>query len=154
MTGTERTILVVDDDASILDMTEDLLGHAGYAVTKARSGSDALSKTEDRDYDVVLTDLQMPGMDGIDLLAKIRERHPDTPVILMTAFGTIQSAVRAMRAGAFDFVTKPFTADEVLAPIERAFERRALEEENRRLRRAVARASSFGELVGSSPAMN
>ncbi len=149
-----RSILVVDDDPSILDMTEDLLTEAGFEVTKCGSGEEALELAEERDWDVVLSDLQMPGIDGLDLLAEMRERRPHTPIILMTAFGTIQVAVSAMRAGALDFVTKPFQAEELLVSLERAFERRALEEENRRLRRAVARVSSFGELVGKSPAMN
>ena len=149
-----RSILVVDDDPSILDMTEDLLTEAGFDVTKCGSGAEALALADEKDWDVVLSDLQMPGTDGLDLLAGMRERRPETPVILMTAFGTIQAAVTAMRAGALDFVTKPFQSEELLVSLERAFERRALEDENRRLRRAVARLSSFGELVGKSPAMN
>ncbi len=150
----KRSVLVVDDDVSILDMTEDLLTEAGFEVTKCGSGEEALALADERDWDVVLSDLQMPGIDGLDLLAEMRERRPDTPVIIMTAFGTIQAAVKAMRGGALDFVTKPFQADELLISLERAFVRRALEEENRRLRRAVGRVSSFGELVGKSPAMN
>ncbi len=153
-TAVPKSILVVDDDESILDMTEDLLTEAGFEVTKCGSGTEALSLADDRDWDVVLSDLQMPETNGLELLAAMRERRPDTPVILMTAFGTIQSAVQAMRGGALDFVTKPFQADELLVSLERAFERRVLEEENRRLRRAVARVSSFGELVGKSQAMN
>ncbi|MAG31259.1 MAG: Fis family transcriptional regulator [Deltaproteobacteria bacterium] len=149
-----KSILVVDDDQSILDMTEDLLCEAGMQVTKSSSGEEALALAAERDWDVVLSDLQMPGIDGLDLLSEMRRRRPNTPVIIMTAFGTIQSVVDAMRAGALDFVTKPFGADELLVSLERAFERRALEEENRRLRQAVARTSSFGELVGKSPAMN
>jgi two-component system response regulator HydG len=149
-----RSILVVDDDPSILDMTEDLLTEAGFEVTKCESGEKALAHADERDWDVVLTDLQMPGIDGLDLLAAMREKRPDTPVVLMTAFGTIQTAVAAIRGGALDFVTKPFQSDELLVSLERALERRALEEENRRLRRAVARTSSFGELDGKSPAMN
>ena len=149
-----RRVLVVDDDPSILAMTEDLLSEAGFAVGKCGSGKEALEKIREQDFDVVLTDLQMPGVDGLDLLAAVREQCPDTPVIIMTAFGTIQAAVDAMRAGALDFVTKPFRAGELLVSLERAFERRALEQENRVLRRAVARTSAFGELVGKSPAMN
>ncbi len=150
----QRSVLVVDDDVSILDMTEDLLTEAGFEVTKCSSGEEALALADERDWDVVLSDLQMPGIDGLDLLAQMRERRPDTPVVLMTAFGTIQSAVKAMRSGALDFVTKPFQAEELLISLERAFVHRALEEENRRLRRAVGRVSAFGELVGKSPAMN
>ncbi|MFK7898740.1 MAG: sigma-54-dependent transcriptional regulator [Myxococcota bacterium] len=149
-----RSVLIVDDDPAILDMTEDLLTEAGFQVTKCTSGEQALEAGQHQEWDVVLSDLQMPGISGLELLAALRERHPDTPVIIMTAFGTIQSAVEAMRAGALDFVTKPFRADELLLSLERGFERRALEEENRSLRRAVARASSFGELVGKSSAMN
>jgi two-component system response regulator AtoC len=150
----KRSVLVVDDDVSILDMTEDLLTEAGFEVTKCGSGEEALALADERDWDVVLSDLQMPGIDGLDLLAEMRERRPETPVVIMTAFGTIQAAVKAMRGGALDFVTKPFQAEELLISLERAFVRRALEDENRRLRRAVGRVSSFGELVGKSPAMN
>ncbi len=149
-----RKVLVVDDDPSILTMTEDLLTEAGFEVGKCASGREALDRLQAQEWDVVLTDLQMPGVDGLELLAAVREQSPDTPVIIMTAFGTIQSAVDAMRAGALDFVTKPFRAGELLISLERAFERRALEQENRALRRAVARSSAFGELVGKSPAMN
>ncbi len=149
-----RKVLVVDDDPSILTMTEDLLSEAGFEVGKCGSGREALERIHAHEWDVVLSDLQMPGVDGLELLAAVREHSPDTPVIIMTAFGTIQSAVDAMRAGALDFVTKPFRAGELLISLERAFERRALEQENRALRRAVARTSSFGELVGKSPAMN
>ncbi len=149
-----RRVLVVDDDPSILTMIEDLLSEAGFEVGKCSSGREALERIREHDWDVVLTDLQMAGIDGLELLAGVREHNPDTPVIVMTAFGTIQSAVDAMRAGALDFVTKPFRAGELILSLERAFERRALEQENRVLRRAVARTSAFGELVGKSPAMN
>ncbi len=149
-----RRVLVVDDDPSILTMIEDLLSEAGFEVGKCSSGREALERIREHDWNVVLTDLQMAGIDGLELLAGVREHNPDTPVIVMTAFGTIQSAVDAMRAGALDFVTKPFRAGELILSLERAFERRALEQENRVLRRAVARTSAFGELVGKSPAMN
>jgi CheY-like chemotaxis protein len=106
-----RKVLVVDDDPSILTMTEDLLTEAGFEVGKCGSGREALDRIHAHEWDVVLTDLQMPGVDGLELLSAVREQSPDTPVIIMTAFGTIQSAVDAMRAGALDFVTKPFRAD-------------------------------------------
>jgi DNA-binding NtrC family response regulator len=152
--GAARCVLVVDDDAAILEMAEDLLTDAGFAVRTAHSAAEALAFAHDHDCDAVLTDIQMPGKDGLELLAELRELRPDTPVVLMTAFGSIRSAVAAMRAGALDYVTKPFESEELLVSLERAFERRELETENRRLRRAVERASSFGELVGKSPAMN
>jgi DNA-binding NtrC family response regulator len=148
------SILVVDDDDAILDMVQDLLTDAGFAVRTADSAEDALALAREYECDAVLTDIQMPGKDGLELLAELRALRPDTPVVLMSAFGSIRSAVAAMRAGALDYVTKPFEAEDLLVALERALERRELEEENRRLRRAVGRATSFGELVGKSPAMN
>jgi DNA-binding NtrC family response regulator len=149
-----RSVLVVDDDTAILDMVDDLLVDAGFEVRTARSVDHALASAREHEPDAVLTDIQMPGRDGLELLAELRALRPDTPVILMTAFGSIRSAVASMRAGALDYVTKPFESEELLVALERAFERREIEEENRRLRRAVERATSFGELVGKSSAMN
>ena len=149
-----RSVLVVDDDRAILDMAEDLLTDAGFEVRTAPSAEEALVTAREQECDAVLTDIQMPGKDGLELLAELRALRPDTPVVLMTAFGSVRSAVAAMRAGALDYVTKPFDSEELLVALERAFERRELEEENRWLRRAVERATSFGELVGKSPAMN
>ena len=111
-------------------------------------------RSRERDFDAVLSDIRMPGKDGVALLGELREARPETPVILMTAFGSIDSAVEAMRDGAFDYITKPFKRGAVLAALERAFERRALEQENRRLRRALDRTTSFGDLIGASPAMH
>ena len=95
----------------------------------------------------------MAGKTGIEMVGELRQLRPETPVVLMTAFGSIDSAVESMRAGAFDYITKPFEPDAVLLTLERAIERRTLEEENRRLRRAVDQTSSFGDLIGESPAM-
>ena len=148
------SILVVDDDPAILDMLEDLLTEADYQVSIAKSAGEAIEIAAHEEPDLVLTDLQMPGKDGLELLAELRKLRPSTPVLIMTAFGSIRSAVAAIRAGALDYVTKPFDRDELLVALERALERRSLEDENRRLRRAVERASSFGELEGKSPQMN
>jgi DNA-binding NtrC family response regulator len=147
------TILVVDDDAPMRDMLVSLVEEAGYQAAAAGSADEAVERAREQEYDAILSDIRMPGKDGIQLIGELREVRPDTPVILMTAFGTIDSAVDAMRAGAFDYVTKPFKRDAILAVLERAFERRELEQENRRLRRALDRSSSFGELIGASPAM-
>ena len=149
-----RTILVVDDDEAIRDMTTDVLTEAGFHVRTAPSGEGAVEFLREEEVDVILTDLMMPGMDGLGLLAKIRTLHPDLPLILMTAFGSIESAVEALRLGARDYVTKPFLIDELVLSVERALEIRALEGENRRLRSVVERTASFGELIGKSPAMN
>ena len=148
-----RSVLVVEDEGASRDVLLALLSDSGIPTTGAATAEEALERLKETDFATVLSDVRMPGRTGIEMLGDVRELRPDTPVILMTAFGTIDSAVEAMRSGAFDYITKPFKRDEVLVVLERAFERRALEEENRRLRRAVDQTSSFGELIGASPAM-
>ena len=148
-----RTLLIVEDDTPMREMLDSLFGEEGYAVHQASTANAALGLVRDTDFDVVLSDIKMPGKSGIEMVAELRQLRPDTPVVLMTAFGSIDSAVEAMRAGAFDYITKPFEPEAVLLTIERALERRSLEEENRRLRRAVDRTGALGELIGESPAM-
>ncbi len=148
-----RSVLVVDDEAAMREMVVSLLEDEGIHAAAAGTADEACESLREHEVDAVLSDIRMPGRTGVELLGEIRELRPGTPVILMTAFGSIDSAVEAMRAGAFDYVTKPFKRDELLVTLERAFERRALEEENRRLRAAVDRTSSFGDLIGASPAM-
>jgi DNA-binding NtrC family response regulator len=135
------------------EMLVSMLDEEGIATRAAASTPEALERLQDEEIEVVLSDIRMPGQDGIELLGAVRQLRPDTAVILMTAFGSIDSAVEAMRSGAFDYVTKPFKKGTVVAALERAFERRNLEQENRRLRRALERTSSFGDLIGASPAM-
>jgi len=153
MSSEPRTILIVDDDAAMRQMLESLFREQGYAVREASSAPAALEVASEIELDAVLSDIKMPGKSGIEMVGELRQIRPDTPVVLMTAFGSIDSAVEAMRAGAFDYVTTPFETEAVLLTLERAIERRALEEENRRLRRAVDQTSSFGDLIGESPAM-
>jgi len=149
----KRSVLVVDDDRAMGEMVSALLEDHGIEALCAENADEALGHAIGRDFDVVLSDIRMPGTDGFELLGRLREARPGTPVVLMTAFGSIDSAVDAMRAGAFHYVTKPFKRDEVLSVLQRAFEHRTLERENQALRRAVDRTSAFGELLGSSPAM-
>lgn len=148
-----RSILVVDDDGAMREMMVSMLESSGIRARAAASAAAALETLRDQDFDVVLSDIRMPGKDGIELLGEIRELRPDTPAVMMTAFGSIDSAVAAMRAGAFDYIPKPFKRDEVLVVLERAFEHRELQNENRRLRAAVAQTGAFGDLIGRSPAM-
>jgi DNA-binding NtrC family response regulator len=150
----QRSVLVVDDEPAMREMLISLLEEAGIDARGAGSADDALATSRERDFDAVLSDIRMPDKGGVELLGELRQTRPETPVILMTAFGSIDSAVEAMRDGAFDYITKPFKRGAVLAALERAFERRALEQENRRLRRALDRTSSFGDLYGASPAMH
>ncbi len=135
------------------EMLVSLLQDRGYWVQPAGSVEEALEHLAEMEYDLVLSDVRMPGRTGLDLVGELRQLRNATPVILMTAFGTIDSAIEAMRAGAFDYITKPFEPEAVIFSIERALERRELETENRRLRRAVDRTSSMGDLIGESPAM-
>ena len=124
-----------------------------HPVEEAASADEAVEQARSHDFDLVLSDIKMPGKTGIEMVGELRRVRPSTPVVLMTAFGSIDSAVDAMRAGAFDYITKPFEPEAVLLAVERALEVRVLEEENRRLRQAVDRTGSLGDLIGESPAM-
>ena len=148
-----RRILVVDDDPLVRETLQDLLEEQGFAPTLVSDGEQALKAAESEEFDVTLSDIRMPGRDGMEILPELRDLRPSTPVILMTGYASIDSAVTAMRAGAFDYVTKPFKQDEIIASLERALGYRELERENAQLRRAVAKTSQFGDLIGESPAM-
>ncbi len=148
-----RELLVVDDDATMRQMLRELFQDAGYRVWDAASAEGALEISREHELDLVLSDVNMPGQSGIELVGELRRVRPETPVVLMTAFASVASAVAAMRAGAFDYITKPFENDVALLAVERALGFRALEEENRRLRLAVDRTSALGDLIGASPAM-
>ncbi|MEM7410147.1 MAG: sigma-54 dependent transcriptional regulator [Myxococcota bacterium] len=146
-------ILIVDDDTAMREMLASLFQEQSYETIEASSANAALDLAKDAEFDVVLSDIKMPGKSGIALVGELRQLRPQTPVVLMTAFGSVQSAVDAMRAGALDYLTKPFEPEQVLLRIERALERRRLEEENQQLRSSVERTANFGDLIGESPAM-
>jgi DNA-binding NtrC family response regulator len=148
-----RQILVVDDDRAMREMLISLFKERGLWAEEAPSADAALALAAEQDFDVVLSDVRMPGLSGVELVGQLRRLRPGTPVVLMTAFGTIDSAVEAMRSGAFDYLTKPFEPDAVILAVERALEHRALQQENEQLRRAVGQSASLGDLVGKSPAM-
>jgi two-component system response regulator HydG len=146
-------LLVVEDDPEMLDLVREHLEGEGYAVTGVGQGSEAIAHLRRGEFDVVITDLRMPGVDGMEVLRAAREAFPEVPVILVTAFGTIQNAIQAIRRGAFDYVTKPFALDEISLLVAKALETRRLREENRRLREAVADRYRLHNLVGVGPAM-
>ncbi len=148
-------ILVVDDEASARSGLEKLLRQSGYVVDTAKDGKDALAVVAEHPPEVVVTDLKMPEMDGMALLAKLRETDRDLPVIVATAFGDVSSAVAAMRAGASDYLTKPIDIEALLVAIERARERRAMRVEAENLRRQLRERDAEGlqGLIGASPAM-
>ena len=130
-------ILIVDDQERVAEVIATALAHAGYECETCRSGASALAAVEQRGADAVVTDWKMEGMDGMELLREIRRRRPELPVILITAYGSVSSAVAAMREGAFDYVTKPFDNDELRATIARALEMTRLARENRYLRQEI-----------------
>lgn len=148
-------VLVVDDEPSARSGLEKLLLQEGYVVNAASDGPTALAIATENPPDVVVTDLKMPKMDGVELLAKLREQDPDLPVIMVTAFGDVGSAVTAMRAGAADYLTKPVDFDALLVSLDRAVERRALRAEADELRRQLREREGDGleGLIGASPAM-
>jgi two-component system NtrC family response regulator len=146
-------VLVVDDDASLRRVLEYNLAREGYAVLTADSGERALALLETERVDLVITDIKMPGMDGMDLLRRVRQASPETQVIVITAFGTIEMAVEAMKAGAFEYVTKPFKRDELSLAVRKALRLKSLESENARLKREVGRKYGFENIVGDSPAL-
>ena len=153
MENLDPSILIVDDDPAMGQMLASMLGDAGYQQTVTTSAQEALEAARQEDFDAVLSDIKMPGGSGVELVGQLREIRAGTPVVLMTAFGSIDSAVDAMRAGAFDYVTKPFRRGEITVVMDRALEHRALELENRRLRAAVDKTTAVGELKGESAAM-
>ena len=148
-------ILVVDDEASARSGLEKLLKQSGYEVNTAGDGAEALRIATDHPPDVVITDLRMPEMDGMQLLAKLREQDRDLPVIVATAFGDVSSAVNAMRAGAQDYLTKPIDFDALGVAIERALERREMlvEAENPRRQLRERDGEGLQGLIGASSAM-
>jgi DNA-binding NtrC family response regulator len=149
----EAQILVVDDEVGMVTLLRNYLTREGYAVTTAPSAEVALQTLEEHDIDVVLTDMRMPGMGGMELVREINASRPETSVLLMTAFGSIDVAVEAVKAGAYHFVTKPVKLPEVGALVHKALTERALRLENRHLRQAVEERYSFGELLGKSAVM-
>jgi two-component system, NtrC family, response regulator AtoC len=147
------SVLVVEDDPRLLDILRSHLDRMGYAVQTAAGAARALELLADAPTDVVLSDVRMPGMDGRTLLQIVRERFPVTKVVLMTAFGSVDDAVEAMRAGAYTYVTKPFKVDEIAGILRNAARELALGREVEGLRRAVRGRWSADALLGASPAM-
>ncbi|MGA2532583.1 MAG: sigma-54 dependent transcriptional regulator [Candidatus Aminicenantales bacterium] len=146
-------IHVIDDEPVIRDVLSQLLTSEGYEVELSSSGEEALDKFSSSSCDVILLDLLMPGMDGIEVLGRIRKIDPVAAVIIITAYASVESAIAAMKIGALDYVQKPFKHDDLLMTIERAVERRRLQEENLRLKDELKQKFSFSNIIGKSQAM-
>jgi DNA-binding NtrC family response regulator len=146
-------ILVVDDEAGARTALAELLRAEGYTIETAGDGFKALGRLEEFTADLVLTDLNMPGIDGVELLRKLKEAQPELPVVLMTAFGGVETAVSAMREGAADYLTKPLNTDELTIVLARTIETAKLRREAGELRSQLKDRYSFDNIVGSSPEM-
>ncbi len=152
-TEVKATILVVDDDRAMTGMLAEVLEAEGYSVLAANSGNDALALIRQAPPELVVSDLRMSGMNGHQLQSEIKRLCPDVPVVIITAFGSIETAVESMKRGAFDFITKPFTNNELTMVVSRALEDRQLRQEVRRLRGELARTYGLGNIIAASPKM-
>jgi DNA-binding NtrC family response regulator len=150
---TKRRILVIDDDASLRRVLEYNLVEEGYEVFASASGEDGLRLFDEYRPELVITDMKMPGMDGLQVLQTVKESCPDTLVIIVTAFGEIDAAVQAMKLGAYDYVTKPFNRDELKLTVRKALHMSGLSAENRRLKEELTERVEFRHIIGTSKAM-
>lgn len=146
-------VLVVDDERKMRRVLQILLEQMGFESVAAETAEEALERFDSEKIDLVLTDLKLPGMSGVDLLARIRTQDSDVPVIVLTAHGTVQTAVAAMKSGAFDYILKPFDIEAIELVIRRALEMQRYRTENRFLKEQADDAPAFEQLVGTSPAM-
>lgn len=146
-------IHLIDDEPIIHDVLGQLLSSEGYQVEISSSGEEALAKFQEQKFDLVLLDLLMPGMDGLEVLKQIKRMDPEAPVIIITAYASVESALTAMKMGAYDYIQKPFKNDELLMTISRALEHRRLQEENIRLKDELKKKFSFSNIIGKSQAM-
>ena len=147
------TILVVEDEPSMREFLQILLRRNKYDTTVAVDGTAAANLITQIDFDLILTDLKMPGLSGLELLKRAKAAHPLTEVVMMTAFASTETAIEAMKVGAYDYLTKPFKVDEVLVTVERALERRKLVHDNRALRRKLSDRYQLESLIGRSKVM-
>ena len=146
-------LLIVDDDYAIRSFLEEALKDAGYNIEKADNGLAALKILENKKIDLIISDLKMPEIDGLQLLSKVKEKHQDTGLLLMSAYGTVEDAVQAMKIGAFDFVTKPFSITEIETRVKRFFEFHDLKTENIELKKKISSEEKYTSLVGTSDKM-
>lgn len=146
-------ILIVDDEVSLRHMLTILLKREGYTVDQAENGLTALNRVKAKKFDLIISDIQMPQMTGIQLLKTLRDENINVPMIMVTAFSSTEEAVEAMKLGAYDYITKPFKNDEIRLVVKNALERQQLQSENQRLKQQLGERFSFKTLIGDSPAM-
>ena len=147
------TILIVDDEKNYLVVLETLLGPEGYEIITSENARDALHSVREGDLDLIITDMKMPGMNGMELLEECKRIKPDLPIIIMTAYGSIEMAVEAMKKQAYDYITKPFQNEELKLTIKKALENYRLVKENRLLSEALSDRFKYGNIIGKSKPM-
>src|SRR5919202_152948 len=152
MPGGDR-ILIVEDEELMRELLSKILEGENYRIFQAASGEEALKLLQDQAIDLVLTDLRMKGMNGLELLTEVRALDAEIVVIVMTAYASVETAVEAMRKGAYDYITKPFINDEIRVMLRRALNERHLSQENRHLKRELRERYRFENIVGNSEAM-
>ncbi|NOR22021.1 MAG: response regulator [Candidatus Aminicenantes bacterium] len=151
---TQKGIIhIIDDEPIIHEVLGDLLSSEGYEVENSASGEEALDKYSSQSFQLVLLDLLLPGIDGIEVLKKLKKIDPNSVIIIITAFASVESAISAMKIGAYDYIQKPFKHDELLITVQRAIEHRKLQEENIRLKDELQRKFSFENIIGKSEVM-
>src|SRR5581483_9873552 len=146
-------LLIVDDDLELRETLVTRFARQNFAVQSAGNGEEALGLAQRRTFDVAIFDMMMPGMTGLELLEKFKASHPECEVILLTGQGSIESAVEAMKLGAFDYLQKPFALKDLEDVAAKAFDRRRLRKENTQLKALVERTQPANEMIGNSPAM-
>ncbi len=147
------TILIVDDEKNYLVVLESLLGPEGYEILTTADAHDALRSVTEADLDLVITDMKMPGMNGMEFLEECKRKKPDLPVIMMTAYGTIERAVEAMKKNAYDYITKPFQNEQLKLTVRKALDNYRLIKENRLLNEALSDRFRYGNIIGKSKPM-
>ena len=150
MNKSSPKILVVDDEPGIRELLSIMLSSEGYDVSTARDYNTALTKFQQNDFDIIIADIMMPGKSGIDLMKAIREKDPDIPIIIITAYASINSAIEALRLDAFDYITKPFSVDQIKFIIKRALDVRKLKVENRLLKQKLTKTEAIDGFIGTS----
>src|SRR6187549_3511320 len=146
-------VFVVDDEREMVDLIALGLKKRGFTIVTFGNAPDAVAAIPNHDVDVIVTDLNMKGMSGLELCEQVARDRPDIPVLVLTAFGSFETAVGAIRAGAYDFVTKPVEIEALAIAVRRAAEHRSLRGEVKRLREAMANTRGRGDLIGASPSM-
>jgi len=146
-----QRILVVDDENSMCEFMKIMLGKEGYDVDAEQDGHRAVARVSEKPYDLVIADLMMPQMSGLELMDEVRSSHPDLPFLVMTAFASVETAIEALKKGASDYVTKPFKIDEIKLTIQKTLENRQLRKENLELKARLHDAYSFDRFIGKDP---